>query len=174
MSIPNQEMHRIVTTAIIFRPDGRMLITKRAPHKKVWPGLWTVPGGGLETDDYVHREPTHVGDTYQWYNPLRHSISREIFEETGLEINNPWLVCDLTFIRPDGVPVLVLSYAADLAQNKADPGVWHDVVTLDDDATAFAWVNLDEAREYSLIAGIYHELELAFAMWLIRVENERI
>lgn len=149
----NQELHRIVTTAIIFRNDGRVLITKRAEHKKVWPGKWTVPGGGLETDDYTKREPTHTGHADQWYDSVQHALAREVMEETGLEVGNLWLVCDLTFIRPDNIPTLVLSYAGDLASE--------DRVILDEDATEYAWVYLEEARDYDLIDGIYHELELA-------------
>lgn len=156
MDIPNQEMHRVATTAIIFRSDGRVLILKRAEHKKQWPGKWTVPGGGLETDDYTTRPPTYTDVGNQWYFALHTSVRREVFEETGLEILKPWLVCDLTFIRNDGCPVLVLSYAADIRYDDM-------TVVLDDDAVQFAWVTLHEASKYDLIEGIYHELELAFA-----------
>lgn len=152
--IPNQELHRIATTAIIFRDDNRVLITKRAEHKKVWPGKWTVPGGGFETDDYTKRAPTHIGSTVQWYNSLLTSVGREVYEETSLLIRDEHLVCDLTFIRPDGIPVLVLSYSADL--------MGPDKVVLDEDATEYEWVNLEEAKNFDLIDGIYHELQLAF------------
>lgn len=160
---PNQELHRIATTAIIFRHDGRVLITKRAEYKKVWPGRWTVPGGGLETDDYTLQEPTHLGTTDQWYNPLRNAVRREVREETGLEITDPWLVCDLTFIRPDGIPVLVLSYGADLRGSSN--------VILDKDSTDYQWVTLDEAYSYDLIDGIYSELELAYITWYGRQDS---
>lgn len=39
-----KELHRIVTTTIIYN-EGKYLITKRAPAKKVHPNKWTVPGG---------------------------------------------------------------------------------------------------------------------------------
>lgn len=166
MGVPNQELHRIATTCIIFRPDGCVLILKRAPHKKEWPNIWTVPGGGFQTDDYVNREPTHIGDTHQWYNSLEQSVHREVFEETGLHIWKPWLVCDLSFIRNDGVPVVVLSYAADLRYSLEDLHPDSEpVVTLDQDATEYLWINLEGARHYPLIPGIYHELELAFDHW---------
>lgn len=155
----NQEMHRIATTAIIFRADDdRVLILKRAPHKKQWPDMWTVPGGGLETDDYTTRPQTYTDVGNQWYNVLHTAVRREVFEETGLEILTPWLVTDLAFIRNDGCPVLVLSFAAELRYEMIP-------VVLDDDAVEYAWVNLSEAENYDLIEGIYHELELAFATW---------
>lgn len=157
MTIPNQELHRISTTCIIFRPDAQVLIIKRAPHKMMWPNLWTVPGGGFKTDDYVNRVPTHIGITTQWHNALEQAVHREVLEETGLHIWKPWLVCDLAFIRNDGVPVVVLSYGADLRGE--------DKVTLDDDATEYLWVDYEGARHYPLIPGILHELELAFDHW---------
>jgi len=43
----DRELHRIAITTIIYNKDGKFLLTKRAPHKKVHPGKWTVPGGGL-------------------------------------------------------------------------------------------------------------------------------
>ena len=131
-----------------------MLITKRAMHKKVWPGKWTVPGGGLESDDYTKRPPTHPGETDQWYGVVEHSIRREVMEETGLELTRPWFVTDLAFVRPDGIPVLVLSYAAFVANVKYD-------IVLDDDSIDFAWVSLHQAKSFNLIDGIYEELKMA-------------
>jgi isopentenyldiphosphate isomerase len=57
MEIQNVELHRIVSTAIIYK-DGKYLIVKRSPDKKVFPGKWTVPGGGLETTDYINTKKT--------------------------------------------------------------------------------------------------------------------
>ena len=55
MEIKDRELHRIVSTAIIYK-DGKYLILKRAGHKKAFPGKWTVPGGGLMVDDYINTE----------------------------------------------------------------------------------------------------------------------
>src|SRR3954466_1896566 len=103
-----KELHRIAITAIIYRDDGKYLITKRSPTKKVHPGRWTVPGGGLSTDDYVHTPAFHN----QWYGAVTTALIREVEEEVGLQIADPRYLVDLTFIRPDGIPVLVLSYYA--------------------------------------------------------------
>jgi 8-oxo-dGTP pyrophosphatase MutT (NUDIX family) len=160
MVVPNQEMHRIVTTAIIFRQfDGRVLIIRRAADKKVWPGKWTVPGGGLETDDYTIHRPSYTGETYQWYNSLFLTLRREVREETGLLIREPWLICDLTFIRPDGIPVLVLSYGAYLVPDGPNGEAR---VRLNEESDDWQWVNLEEAKGYDLIDGIYQEIELAY------------
>jgi len=151
MTIPeinDKELHRITTTTLVYKSDFVYLITKRAMHKKVMPGKWTIPGGGLSTDDYVNTPPsTHGG--MQWYGSLELSLRREIKEEVNLEIGKPEFLLDLTFIRPDGVPVLCLSYFAPFVSGE---------VKLDEDATEFAWVTLEKAKNYDLIDGIWDEI----------------
>src|SRR5205809_138717 len=109
--IKDKELHRVATTVIIYRPDLTYLVTKRALHKKMMPGKWTVPGGGLNVDDYINT-PTSTKGAPQWYDVLEKSMRREIKEEVNLEIGKPELLCDLTFVRPDGVPVICFSYFA--------------------------------------------------------------
>ena len=40
--------HRIVVHVCVFDSRGCLLIQKRTPEKRIWPGLWdvTVGGGG--------------------------------------------------------------------------------------------------------------------------------
>ncbi len=146
--IKDKELHRITTTTLVYKPDFKYLITKRAMHKKVMPGKWTIPGGGLSTDDYVNTKPSTQG-ALQWYNSLSISLKREIEEEVNLKIGKPEFLVDLTFIRPDGIPVICFSYYAPFISGE---------VKLDDDATDFAWVTLDEAKKYDLIDGIWDEI----------------
>ncbi len=149
----HNELHRIATTGIIWRLDAdarRYLITKRAPHKKVWPGKWTVPGGGLEVNDYIN-----VGATYQnsespqWYNVLERALLREIKEETGVEVDDINLLQDVAFIRPDGIAVVVFSFYCRYVGGE---------VVLDEDATEHAWVTAKEAQGYEFIQGIEKEI----------------
>jgi len=58
---------------------------------------------------------------------------------------------DLAFIRPDGVPVVVLSYWCDYKSGK---------IKLDDDSIDYKWVALKEAKKYDLIDGIWEEIEM--------------
>ncbi len=146
--VKDKELHRIVTTTLIYKPDFTYLITKRAMHKKVQPGKWTIPGGGLNVDDYIN-EPSSTSEGVQWYGALETSLRREIREEVNLEIGKPEFLVDLTFIRPDGVPVLCLSYFAPFISGE---------VKLDEDATEFAWVTLEEAKKYDLIDGVWDEI----------------
>jgi 8-oxo-dGTP pyrophosphatase MutT (NUDIX family) len=150
MEIKDKELHRVATTAIIYNKDGKFLITKRAPHKKHFPNKWTVPGGGLTVDDYIHLPRTHIGDN-QWYYSLTNALRREVMEEVGLEIGKPEYLLDLTFIKGDNIPVLVLSFYAPYVSGK---------VVLDEDATEFKWVTVNELKDYDLIEGIDEEIKM--------------
>jgi 8-oxo-dGTP diphosphatase len=148
-SIKDKELHRITTTCLVYTDDFKYLITKRAMHKKVMPGKWTIPGGGLSVDDYIDEKPSIDTDSKQWYGALEKSLRREIKEEVNLEIEKPEFLVDLTFIRPDGIPVIIFSYFAKFMSGE---------VKLDEDATEFAWVTVEEAEKYDLIAGILDEI----------------
>lgn len=148
MHIQNKELHRIVSTAIIHK-DGKYLILKRALNKKVWPGKWTVPGGGLTVDDYINT-PKTTNDC--WYYALEKNLRREVKEEADLEIEKVNYLCDLTFIRPDGIPVITLSYWTNYKAGK---------VKLNDESIDYAWVSAEEAKNYDLIEGILEEIKLA-------------
>ncbi len=144
----NKELHRITATAIIVK-DGKYLITQRSREKKVFPGKWTVPGGGLETDDYTKMPPsTKAG---QWYFAVENFLRREIKEEVGLEVKKLKFLLDLAFIWPDGIPVVTLSYWVEYKSGK---------VKLDDDSIDSKWVTLKEAKKYDLIDGIWEEIEM--------------
>ncbi|MEK7514469.1 MAG: NUDIX domain-containing protein [Patescibacteria group bacterium] len=147
-NIKDKELHRVVTTILIYKPDFTYLITKRALHKKMMPGKWTIPGGGLNTDDYVNL-PVATKGAPQWYGVMEISMKREIKEEVNLEIGTLELLTDLAFIRPDGVPCICFSYFTPYVSGE---------VKLDEDATEFAWVNLEQAKEHDLIDGIWNEI----------------
>jgi len=155
MTIPeikDKELHRVVTTTLIYIPDFTYLITKRALHKKAHPGMWTIPGGGLTIDDYINKPQSEHGENL-WYNVMEQSLKREILEEVGLEVGKPELLIDFTFVRPDGIPVIGFSYYT--------PYVSGEVNIKDDtegDTVDFAWVTLDQAKDYDLIPGIWDEI----------------
>ena len=150
MEIKDKELHRIVTTCLIYKPGLQYLVTKRAVHKMVMPGKWTIPGGGLDIDDYINTPPSTKGAN-QWYGALENSLRREIKEEVNLEIGKPEFLIDLTFIRPDGIPVLCLSYFTPYISGK---------VKLDEDATDFKWISVSEIQNYDFIEGIDEEIKM--------------
>lgn len=148
MEIQQKELHRVVSTAII-RNNGRYLILRRSPDKKVFPGRWTLPGGGLETDDYINT-PKTTADA--WYYAIENSLTREIEEETGLEVGKLKYLLDLVFVRPDNIPVVTLSYYCDWKSGE---------VKLNEENVDYKWVTVEEAKNYDLIEGILGEMEMA-------------
>lgn len=140
--------HYVVATAIIVK-DGKYLITQRASHEKVWPNMWTVPGGKLNVDDYATRKKD--AGTELWYNVAEDLVHREVMEEVGIKIKKLGYVTSCAYIRPDGIPTLIISLYADWKSGK---------VKLNKDMQDYAWVTLKEAKKYSLIDGIWEELEM--------------
>ena len=140
-------LHFVVVTAIIIK-DGKFLIAKRAGHEKAFPNKWTVPGGKLVLHEYEHLPKTAAFP--QWYNAVDWVLRKEVREEVGLEIEKPQYLCDLVFVRPDGYPVVTLSY---WAHHKSGE------VALCKDLTDCVWVSMEEAKNYDLIEGIHDELK---------------
>lgn len=146
-NILNRDLHRVVATAIIHK-NGRYLIVKRNPSKKSFPGKWTVPGGGLEVDDYINTPKT---TTDAWYFAVENSLRREIKEEVGLEVGEINYLLSLTFIRPDNIPVVTLSYYCAWKSGE---------VKLNEENIDYKWVTFKEAKNYDLIEGILEEIEM--------------
>jgi 8-oxo-dGTP pyrophosphatase MutT (NUDIX family) len=147
-------LHEVAITAIIVKTgtetEPRFLITRRAPNKRRFPGKWTVPGGKLETEDYLFLPK----DTKEyWYNVLENVLKREVKEEVGLEIENIEYVTSLATVHQDGAPSLVISCMADQASAP--------IVLQEGETDAFAWVTVEEARAYDLLDGILDELVMA-------------
>jgi 8-oxo-dGTP pyrophosphatase MutT (NUDIX family) len=141
-------MHYLVVTGILVNSEGKYLIVKRADWEKAFPSRWTVPGGKLEVLDYVLREKDTL---FHWYNVFEDLLKREVEEEVGLEFEEVGYVTSLVYLRSDKIPCLIVSlYANSKSSN----------VRLCNALTEFAWVNLEEAKNYDLIEGIYEELEI--------------
>lgn len=148
----NKFLHEVAITAIVVR-DGKYLVVRRSQMKKRFPGMWTVPGGRLETDDYLAlpKDTEHY-----WYNVLERALRREVKEESGLEIENIVYVTSLATVHADGAPSLVISCLADYVSG--------DVRLQEGETDAYAWVTLAEAKDYPLIDGIADELAMAEAL----------
>lgn len=142
-------MFNVAVTAIIKRPhDGRVLITKRTATKKKWPSKWTVPGGRVETSDFIGK-PTPINS--QWYDVLEHAVSREVKEEVGLHIHSIKYLCCI------GIPdTIIISYTSVLdGSGPADP-----ILQLEE-CDEYAWVTVEEAMNYDLIDGLLEEIKRA-------------
>lgn len=147
MKIQHRDLHRITSTAIIVK-DGKYLIVQRSKDKKAFPGMWTVPGGGLEVDDYIHIPKT---TPEHWYFGIENSLKREVKEEVGLEVGKVKYLLDILFIRVDGIPSVILSFYCSWKSGE---------VKLNEENIAYQWVSCGEAKNYDLVPGLLGELEM--------------
>ena len=137
----------MVTVTGIIERDGRYLILKRSEHEVAHPGEWTVPGGKLVRHEYEGTPITH--GTNGWYKIVERTLVKEIREEAGIETKDYHYLTDLTFIRPDNIPQVVLSYWCRYAGGE---------VVLGKDMTEFAWITPEEGKNYKIIPGILEEI----------------
>lgn len=146
MENQNQYLHEVAITAIVVK-EGKYLVTRRSLNKKRFPGMWTVPGGKMETGDYLQlpKDTEHY-----WYNVLERTLRREVKEEVGIDIDNIEYVTSLATVHADGSPSLVISCMADYTGGdfKLNP----------EESDNYAWISLEDAKNYKLIDGIYDEL----------------
>ena len=82
----------VAVGAIVFERDGRVLLVQRG--RPPGEGLWTVPGGRVER-----------GET------LAQAVSREVREETGLEVEVGALACVVERMGDD-YHFVILDYVA--------------------------------------------------------------
>ena len=91
----NNAVAHYTTLFLLF--DGKWLLLKRSPHKRLQPNRYTGLGGRVEADEL---------------SDLRRSVLRELFEETDLsedDLTHLTLRRMLTHNRP-GEPLTVLFY----------------------------------------------------------------
>lgn len=70
-----------VVAAVIMRPGGQFLLTRR-PGGKVYSGYWEFPGGKVEKNE-----------------SLLHALERELWEELGIQVRHaqPWITRVFTY-----------------------------------------------------------------------------
>ena len=149
MTADDQYLHEVAITAIIVR-DDKYLVVRRDKNKKRFPGMWTVPGGRLEVNDYINlpKDTEHY-----WYNVLEKTLKREVKEEVGIAIEHIEYLTSLARVHEDGAPSLVISCIADYVEG--------DVTLEEGETIEYRWIALDEAKDMNLIEGIYDELVMA-------------
>src|SRR3990172_6023484 len=163
VSIENAKTEKLfyfVGNVVVFREeDKRCLILKRDKREKVHPGKYAVPGGKLEWRDLDLKHPTRMnGDVFDYENAIENLLQRETEEEAGIEIfPNLKYINNVAFIRPDGIPVVLVKFVAKYKSGKVVPekGGFVD----------FAWVNAKEVQKYKCIKGIKEEIKEAIELF---------
>lgn len=156
ISIENAKQDKLfyfVANVVVYRDsDGRCLLLKRSDREKVHPGKYAIPGGKLEWKDMDIEHPTRMnGDVIDFENAVEDLVARETREEAGIEIEKKlYYINSVAFVRPDGIPVILVKFAAKYKSGYARPNP-HDF-------SDFAWVNGEELKDYDYIAGIDEEI----------------
>jgi len=143
-----------VANVVIYRAkDKRCLILKRDKREKVHPGKYAVPGGKLEWNELDLKNPTRMnGDVFDFENAVEKLLAREAMEEAGVKIGKEFLyINSVAFVRPDGIPVVLVKFAAEYKSGKIKPEIGG--------FTDFAWVNAKEALKYDCIRGVPQEIK---------------
>ncbi len=151
----------VVPNAVVYRKsDQKCLLLKRSEREKVFPGKWAITGGKLEWDDFDMNQPDRIlpGDVVNFVNPLGKLLAREIREEAGIEVEEELIYTgkNILMVRPDGIPVLFMVFAAvyKSGQVKPEAGAF----------TGFAWVDAEEVKKYDCIQGIDEEIAQVIAL----------
>lgn len=158
-SAKSDKLFYFVANVVIYRDDGRCLVLKRDAREKVHPNKFAVPGGKLEWKDLDIAKPTRMnGDVLDFENAVETLLKREAKEEAGIEITGPFhYINSVAFIRPDGIPVLLVKLAARYKSG--------DVVLEKGAFTDYVWVNAHEIKNYDCIQGIQQEVEKTIALF---------
>jgi len=149
-----------VANVVVYREsDKRCLILKRDEREITHPGVYALPGGKLEWDDLDINNPTRMnGDVVDFEDTILKLLKRELKEEAGIEMDNEIrFINDVTFIRPDEIPVVLVKFAA-----KYKSG---DVVLEEGAFSDYAWVNAKEVKEYDCIDGVDVEVSEAIKVF---------
>lgn len=146
----------VVANALVYRSsDHRFLLIKRGDDEKAHPGKWATPGGKMEWDDFDLNNPTRRnGDVLDYLGSVEELLRREVKEEAGIDLGDRfYFIVSNTFIRPDGIPSLLLKFAVEAKSNS---------LTLEEGAIADAkWVSYEEAQELDCLEGICDEIKTA-------------
>jgi len=154
----DDKLFYLVANVVVVRGDGRCLILRRSDDEKVHPGKWCVPGGKLEWADLPLERPTRMnGAVLDFEDAVEDLLAREAKEESGVEIGRDLAyVNSVAYVRPDGIPVLLVKFAAPYAggEVRLELGSFTD----------HAWVNAEEVKEYDCIRGIPGEVAKASSL----------
>ncbi|MBI4144381.1 NUDIX domain-containing protein [Candidatus Woesearchaeota archaeon] len=149
----NEEVMHYVSVTAIIRKNGKYLVCKRSANEKAFPSKWCVPGGKIEKNDFIN---TPKDTSAHWLDIFEKVVKKEVLEETGVEIENIGYVSSIAFLRNNGCSTIIVSLHADYKSG--------EVSLKKDELVDYAWVSIEEAKNYDLIENIYEQIVKVDAM----------
>ncbi len=120
-----------MASAAIINKENKVLVLKRSPGEKFLSGYWTIVGGKYEDSD----------------KSIKDAVSREVTEETGLDVKiikpiniQEFELKDKPGIRTVEVEIAYLCYA------NVD-----DIKLASEEHDSFRWINRSEVSKLDLI-----------------------
>lgn len=110
-----------LNVSTIINKNGLVLIQKRAMDEEVFPGLFGIPGGTVESSD----------------KDLIEALKREVMEEVGVEITNVRLLQNNIITKP-GKSTLYMVFTSDYKAGNAQAM---------DGTESVQWSNMEEIKE---------------------------
>jgi 8-oxo-dGTP diphosphatase len=117
---------RNIVNALLLR-QGSVLLARRSPHRKAYPGLWSFPGGHVE-----------AGET------LEQALIREVSEEVNVAPVTYSAVARIA--DPNTTSESITYHIYVVREWSGQPSI------IDDEHTELLWFTLEEARTLSDLA----------------------
>lgn len=120
------QLFKVAVSAFIVK-DGKLLILKRRDDEEFLPGVWEVPGGGVDEGETVPD-----------------AVIRETKEEAGIDIMVKQLFSYFEYLDGFGQKTVNLNFMGVMNNPSQKPDVSLG------EMEKFAWVGLDELKDYKL------------------------
>lgn len=130
----------------IVNDKGELLIQKRNPHKKVFPGLWSTNGGGVDS-----------GETSLV------TVIRECKEELGIDVNENEIEFALSYKRKyDFLDVYIIRKNIDL----------NNIIMQKEEVSDVKWITPKALKEMFNGSEVAPNLEIYFDLLMSIINNE--
>jgi len=136
-----KQFYSVIVNSVIVNSYDKVLISQRSFEEGHEGGMWSIPGGKIETTGEEH-------------NVLLKNIKKEILEEVGVEIfDNIVLVYNNTFIRNNGDDVLALIFVCKHKSGEAKPL---------EDTVGVKWIGKEEIDNYQFPPNVKEYVMMGF------------
>jgi len=124
---------KVITSLVIQDKKGRFLLGKRSMKEDVFPGLWSVPGGKVESPLPLHEV-------------LEKNVKKEVVEEFGVEVE----VLDYIESHSDGKGKIYVEFTGKIVKGKPRPL---------EDTDEIKWFKFEELEKDKLCPEVYNILK---------------